>query len=176
MPTARTTVNVIKKSAGPTAWLFCILFATIGTACSLVDLNDHWSVPPTAPPPGLEVEVPAEPESINDAWRSLEDFRTSANTYIERRNEDILDEAKKTATIKGAASAGLAALHETIGQVAGPWAPLLMLIAGRAMKRRGDKTPEEHQAELDRYYDMGVAEGQKYIEAVKHIVKDEPAV
>jgi len=154
----------MKTTASAAAWIFAISFAIVGTACALVDLGDHWDVEPTE---SVELDVPTEPETINQAWRSLEDFRNAANTYIERRNEDILDEAKKVAVLKGAVSSGLTAVHEMIGQVAGPWAPLLMLITGRAMKRRGDKSPEEHQAELDRHYDMGVAEGQKYIEAAK---------
>lgn len=164
--------NTLRKAASPLAWLFAVSFAIVGTACGMVDINDHWTVDPTPAPAGVEIAAPTEPESINDAWRSLEDFRSAADTYIDRRNEDILDEAKKVAVVKGAVSSGLTAIHETIGQVAGPWAPLLMLISGRAMKRRGDKTPKEHQAEVDRHYDMGVAEGQKYIEAAKVALKN----
>lgn len=147
-----------------------VLFAFAGTACNFIDLKDYKDVDPTTPPPGLEVAVPAEPESINEADRSLEDFTAAAKTYIERRGLDIEKEKAKIAVVEGIADGGLQVFGEQIGMIAGPFAPLAALLIGYKTKRRKDLTPEEAKAaaadEKEKSYNAGIEAGKALAESL----------
>lgn len=147
-----------------------VLFAAAGTACNFIDLKDYKDVAPTTPPPGLEVAVPAEPESINDADRSLEDFTFAAKTYIQRRGLDIEREKAKIAMIEGVFDGGLQAFGASVGAIAGPFAPALALFLGYRTKRRKDLTPEEAKAaaaeEKEKSYNAGLEVGKNLAESV----------
>lgn len=150
-----------------TGLTLALIFALGGVAVACTDLRDHFTVEPTTPPAGVDIAVPAEPETINQAWRSVEDFRYAANTYIERRNEDIAKAEQKVAFIEGFGSAGLAAISETAGTWAGPFAPLVTLGLGYLVKRRNDKTPEEYRKAKEDSYNAGLEAGKAFAEAVK---------
>jgi len=135
-----------------------VVYAAAGLTVACVDMRDYKTVPPTPPPAGVEVVTPDEPETINEAKRSLEDFRNSANTYIERRNQDIAKEERKVAFIEGGLTSGLA----SISPLAGPLAPLVTLVAGYAIRRRNDKTPQQVQKEKE----------QSYAKARKDVIAD----
>ena len=150
-----------------TALALAVLFAFGGIAVACVDLRDHWKVDPTPAPAGVSVAVPTEPESINQAWRGVEDFRYAANTYIERRNEDIIKEEQKVAFLEGFGSAGLSAISETAGVWAGPFAPLVTLGLGYLVKRRNDKTPDEYRKAKEDSYNKGLETGKALATAIK---------
>lgn len=136
-------------------WGIVVVFAAVGTLAACVDLRDHWTVDPTTPPAGVEIATSDEPETINEAWRSVEDFKSAANTYIERRNQDIIKEEQKVAFIEGFASSGLETFLGEVGKYGGPFAPLALYIAGRMTKRREDKAPSEVQKEKEASYAAG---------------------
>ena len=146
----------------------CIVYAFCGVAVACVDLRDYKEVDPTPAPAGITPQS-SEPETINQAWRAVEDFRDGANKYIERRNEDIMKEEQKIAFIEGATSSGLAAVGEIAGQWAGPFAPLATLLIGYATKRRNDKTPEEYRKAKESSYNRGIAVGETLGKAAKEI-------
>ena len=149
-----------------TAISAAVLFALAGVSLSCTDLRDHFTVQPTAAPSNLD--VPTEPETINQAWRTVEDFRDDANKYIERRNEDIAKAEQKVAFIEGFSAAGLTAISETAGQWAGPFAPLVTLGLGYLIKRRNDKTPDEYRKAKEDSYNAGVEFGKTLSESVKN--------
>lgn len=151
-----------------TAVALAVLFALAGVAVSCTDLRDHLTVDPTPAPAGVDVAVPTEPETINNAWRSVEDFRYAANTYIERRNEDIAKQEQKVAFIEGFTSAGLAAISESAGTWAGPFAPLVTLGLGYLIKRRNDKTPEEYRQAKEKSYNKGLEFGKALADAARN--------
>ena len=144
-----------------------VIFAFAGLAVACVDLRDHWTVPPTPAPAGVELAVPADPEPINVAKRSVEDFRYSANTYIDRRNADIAKQEAKVAFIEGAASGGLEKYAGAIGAAAGPFGPLAALLIGYATKRRKDASPDQVAKEKQDSYNKGLEVGKAMAEAVK---------
>lgn len=152
-----------------TGILLAVLFAFGGLAIACTDMRDTqlFAVDPTPPPAGVDIAVPTEPETINQAWRSVEDFRYGANTYIERRNEDIAKQEQKVAFIEGFGSAGLTAISETAGTWAGPFAPLVTLGLGYLVKRRNDKTPDEFRKGKEDSYRAGVEAGKALADAVK---------
>jgi|13_taG_2_1085334.scaffolds.fasta_scaffold57166_4 hypothetical protein len=151
-----------------TAIVLACVFAVGGTACNLVDIEDHWPVGPTTPPPGLEVGVPVESQSINEAERSLEDFVTATDTYKARRGYDIEKEKAKVAVIEGARDGGLQVFGEAVGMWAGPFAPLATLLVGYGTKRRKDLTPDEAKAyaskEKEASYNAGLEAGKALAE------------
>lgn len=151
------------------AVIFC--FGGIAIACT--DLRDSklFPVGPTPPPAGVDISVPVEPETINQAWRSVADFRYAANTYIDRRNEDISKAEQKVAFIEGFGSAGLSAISETAGTWAGPFAPLVTLGLGYLVKRRNDKTPDEYRKAKEDSYNAGIEAGKALVESVKTAAK-----
>ncbi|NBQ50593.1 MAG: hypothetical protein EBY40_07690 [Marivivens sp.] len=144
---------------------FAVVFAAFGTACNFIDAEDHWPVGPTEAPPGLDVAVPQETQSINEAERSLEDFVTATDTYKARRGYDIEKQRAKLSVLEGIKDGGLQVLGEQVGAWAGPFAPLLMLFAGYKTKRRGDMTPDEAKAaaakEKEDSYNAGLQAGQE---------------
>jgi len=143
------------------------IFAFAGLAVACVDLRDHWTVPPTPAPAGVELSVPAEPEPINVAKRSVEDFKHSANTYIDRRNDDIAKQEAKVAFIEGAVSGGLEEYAGAIGAAAGPFAPLAALLIGYATKRRKDASPDQVAKEKQDSYNKGLEVGKAMAEAAQ---------
>lgn len=151
-----------------TAISIAVVFALAGVTVACTDLRDHFTVDPTPAPSGVDVAVPSEPETINQAWRSVEDFRYAANTYIERRNEDIAKQEQKVAFIEGFGSAGLAAISESAGTWAGPFAPLLTLGLGYLVKRRNDKTPDEYRKAKEDSYNKGLEFGKALADATRN--------
>lgn len=147
------------------AWLLAGLFCVSGLLVACVDMRDHWTVSPTPAPGGVDLAVPAEPETINEAWRSVEDFRTSANVYIERRNEDIIKEEQKVATIEGIAHGALSVVGGEIARWGGPASSLALLGIGYLTKRRNDKTPEEYRKAKEESYNEGLKQGKALAEA-----------
>ena len=143
------------------------LFAFSGLAVACVDLRDHWTVPPTPAPAGVEIGVTSDPEPINVAKRSVEDFRYSANTYIERRNADIAKQEAKVAFVEGVASGGLEEYAGAIGAAAGPFAPLAALLIGYATKRRKDASPDQVAKEKQDSYNKGLEVGKALAESAK---------
>ena len=97
-----------------------------------------------------------------------EDFRYAAKAYIERRNEDIAKQEQKVAFIEGFTSAGLAAISESAGTWAGPFAPLVTLGLGYLIKRRNDKTPDEYRKAKEESYNKGLEFGKALADAARN--------
>lgn len=148
-------------------WIAVGLFFISGLLVACIDLRDHWTVPPTQAPAGVDLAVPNEPEPINAAWRSVEDFRYAANTYIDRRNEDIIKQEQKVAQIEGITHGVLSVVGGEIAKWGGPASGLALLGIGYITKRRSDKTPEQYRKAKEDSYNAGLEAGKAIATAVK---------
>ena len=135
------------------------LFAFAGLAVACVDLRDHKTVPDTEKPASIQGDSEPDPLTINEAKREVQVIVDDTNRWIEWRNADIAKEEAKVAFIEGAVSGGLESVAGTIGQAAGPFAPLAALLIGYATKRRKDRTPDEVAKEKEDSYNRGYGLG-----------------
>lgn len=156
----------MRKMTPRLALLAALLYVTGGFAVACIDLRDHKTVPVTPTPSGVEIKTPDERETINEAWRSVEDFRHTANTYIERRNQDILKEEQKVATIEGLFHGALQVVGGEIAKWGGPASSLALLGMGYLVRRRGDKTPKQYEEGLNKKYQEGLEAGKQSASAV----------
>ena len=145
---------------------FASLFAVLGTACNIIDLRDHKTVPDTDKPASIQGDDNPDPLTINEAKREVEVIVDDTNRWIEWRNADIAKEEAKVAFIEGAVSGGLESFAGQIGQAAGPFAPLAALLIGYATKRRKDRTPDEVAKEKEDSYNAGLKAGKMLAVAV----------
>lgn len=137
-----------------------ILFAVAGLTVACTDLRDHITVPPT---PGLPAEIAAgtdESLTINEAKREVEVVVQDTARWVSWREQDIAKREQLVAFIEGFASAGFDALAGELGAVVGPFAPLVTLLGGYFIKRKGDKTPDELRQEKEDSYNAGLEAGR----------------
>lgn len=166
-----------------TLYAFAISFAVIGIlpACG-IDLRDYRTVDTPAAPGDIADAGEAQTLTINQAWQHLEDSDASYLKWRERYAEEIAKREAPIAFIEGVFTVGLTTLIGEAGELAGPFAPLVTLLGGMALKRRKDSTPDQVEVERKRLqlkhadelrrakqdsYNAGIEVGKTIIESVK---------
>jgi len=150
-----------------TAIVLAALFAFAGVAVACVELRDHVTVPPSDTL-GLVVEVSPESLTITNAKREVQTVVDSTNRWVEFRTEDINKREELVLFAEGLFSSGSVALLGEVGAMAGPFAPLLTLLAGYSIKRRKDRTPDEVAKEKQQSYNKGLEVGEAIAKSIKN--------
>lgn len=146
-----------------------VLFTLAGLFVACTDLRDHITVQPTPAPgsvgPPASTTPSAEPLTINEAKREVETVAADTARWIEWRKIDIAKREQLVAFIEGVAAGGLPALLGEVGQYVGPFAPLLTLLGGYAIKRRNDVTADDYREGKQDSFNKGLEVGKKLAQA-----------